>query len=44
MAENKTIENLKYKLKLRKAHDILYKNAKLEKTKNLNFGDEEGKE
>ncbi len=43
MVENKTIENLNYKLKLRKANDIIYKNAKLEKTKNLNFGDEEEK-
>ena len=42
MVDNKTIENLKYKLKLGKAQDIVYKNAKLEKTKNLNFGDEEG--
>ncbi len=44
MLENKTIENLKYRLKLRKVQDMLYKNAKLEKTKNLNFGDKEGKE
>jgi len=42
MVENKTIENLKYRLKLGKAQDVLYKNAKLEKTKNINFGDEEG--
>jgi trigger factor len=43
MVENKTIENLKYRLKLGKAQDILYKNAKLEKTKNINFGSEEEK-
>ena len=42
MVENKTIENLKYRLKLGKAQDIIYKSAKLENIKNINFGDEEG--
>ena len=43
MVENRTIDNLKYRIKLGKASDLLYKNAKLDKIKNLNYGDEEGK-
>jgi trigger factor len=43
MIENKNIENLRYRIKLGKASELLYKNAKLEKIKNLNYGDEEGK-
>ena len=43
MTENKNIENLKYRIKLGKAGDLLYKNAKLDKIKNLNYGDEEEK-
>jgi trigger factor len=43
MIENRNIENLKYRIKLGKAGDFLYKNAKLDKIKNLNYGDEGGK-
>ena len=39
MVENGSIENLKYRLKLNKALDFLYKDAKLNKVKKLKYDD-----
>lgn len=41
MIENKTLENLRYRLKLDKALELIYKYAKLDKVKKLNYGEEE---
>jgi trigger factor len=41
MVENNSIENLKYRLKMNRALDLIYENANLTKVKNLNY-DEEG--
>lgn len=41
MIENKTLDNLRYRLKLDKALELIYKNAKLDKLKKLNYGEEE---
>ena len=41
MIENKSLENLRYRLKLDKAPELIYKDAKLDKVKKLNYGEEE---
>ena len=41
MIENKTLENLRYRLKLDKALELINKDAKLDKVKKLNYGEEE---
>lgn len=41
MIENKTLENLRYRLKLDKALELIHKYAKLDKVKKLNYGEEE---
>ncbi len=41
MIENKTLENLRYRLKVDKALELINEDAKLDKVKKLNYGEEE---
>jgi hypothetical protein len=43
MEQRDTIESLKYRMKIAKALNFVYQNAKLEQEKHIKFGEEEKK-